>query len=429
MIRRQLLFLAMVAAAAGGILACHREKEGEQVARGEGVRPFPGNPTCPDHSGALVWIHSDSGTITSIPLAGPTTLIPEFNDCQRLIDTKHKYGALAAIWAPTAYLGHLLDSLRDGKAVAAAAIHAWDGDYPALGIKQMWNCLYLLGNPDGTSLHALMGTIGSPADCVGTRDPGQLGATTPLVVDREQIAGLTEGDYPDVGRWDRDKDKGEPTDYIGLKCGDGWCEFHAKGNGSFASSARYSLPSATAPGRRKVFEVKGWYDEQYLDLGSSTAKIPTSSVGTIVPDPGLDTLRMQNFAGMWMPAGVVSLSVSVPKYQSVYGLKPGKLPHGDNGDNLTAVSLCWAGRTDAATCPALPAGLPASCTWDPTADVGNKWYSRSQVSGSSPVYKCVIRHDHSSLGIHIPGTARWNWQEDDVTQWYRCDNGCCAIKP
>ncbi len=429
MIRTQLLSLAMAVTVAGGILACNPDQNRGRVAAGNDVRPFPGKPTCPDHSGALVWVHSDSGTITSIPLAGPTTLIPEFNDCQRLIDTKHSYGTLAAIWAPTAYLGHLLDSLQRGRAVAAAAIHAWDGDYAALGIHQKWNCLYLLGNPDGTSLHAEMGTIGDPADCVGTLDPAQLGATTPLFVDREQIAGMSEGDYPDVGRWDRDQDKGAPTDYIGLKCGAGWCEFHEKKNTSFASSAHYTLPSATATGRRKVFEVKGWYDEQYLDLGSSPTKTPTNSVGTIVPDPELGNLRVADFEGRWTPVGVVSMTIAVTKYQATYGLQPGKMPHGDNGDRLTAVSLCWAGHNDAANCPDLPAALPASCKWDPTADIGNKWYARSQGSSGSPVFKCVIRHDHSSLGFPIPGTARWNWQEDDATQWYRCDQGCCSIKP
>lgn len=407
------------------VLGCHPERDREANNR---IVPFPGGEySCPDHSGVLAWSAGDSAKITSIPIAGPTTLIPEFNDCQRLIDSSHHYGVLAAIWAPTAYQGHLMDSLAGGKAVAAAVIHAWDNEYVPLGIRQKWNCLYLMGDPEGTSLSARMLSTGGAADCIGTRSVASLDRGTALMVRRVAMAGPNDKDYPDVARWDRDQDPGAPYDYIGMKCGAAWCEIYAPRTTAFLPSRNYSLAVSATPGMQRVYQVKGWYDEQYLDVGSGTGKQALEVTGTIFPDPALDTLTMADFRGRWVPAGVVVLSGPAPKYQTTYGLEPGKAPLGDNGDGLNAVSLCWNGETDTAVCAGLPSTLPASCKWDASTDVGNKWYSRSQSPGRSPVYKCVERHDHS--GIEVPGTARWNWQEADATQWYRCDKGCCSIKP
>jgi hypothetical protein len=274
-----------------------------------------------------------------------------------------------------------------------------------------------------------MKPVADAGACIGTLESASLSSAKLLSVDRRVVTGLADDDYPDVARWDRDRDRARPYDYIGMKCGAAWCEIHADRKEFFIASDRYSLPPGSVPGKRRVFEAKGWYDEQYLDIGSGAAKSPLSVLGTIFPVPALDTLTVKAFGGTWVPAGIIVMSSPAAKYKATFGLNVGDPPRKSEGSDFTRVDLCWSWMDDSKTCHGVSHKLETSCNWDPVNDVGNKWYSRTTGPGRDTVFKCVIRHDHSSLGIHIPGTARWNWQEDDVTQWYRCDNGCCAIKP
>jgi hypothetical protein len=388
---------------------------------------FPGVVACPNHGRFQVWVGADSGTITDVPLAGGTTLIPEFHDCQRLIDTTHRYGPLAAIWVPPQYLGTIIDSLhvRQPVAIAAAVIHAWDGSYEPLGIRQKWNCLYLVGGGAG-GLSARMVATGGPEECSGSTDPDRLQDPVTLAVERRQFAGLGDDDYPSVGRWDRDQDRAQPYDYIGFRCNDGWCEVHRPKESEFLPSEAYFLDPAETPLNRRVYEVKGWYDEQYLDVGSGSAKHPLSVLGTMVPDSALDTRTVDDFRGQWVPVGVTALSASSSVYRTKLGLEAGHLPRGGQGSSLTPVAICWeAGQ---AACENLPDAVRTDCQATPSTDPGRWWFARVGDPGRKPVYKCVDRREHLNVG-HIPGTARWSWREDDATQWWRCSEGCCTLRP
>ncbi|MDH4131613.1 MAG: hypothetical protein OEV95_07375 [Gemmatimonadota bacterium] len=358
-------------------------------------------------------------------LAGETTLIPEFHDCQRLIDNDHSFGPLVGIWVPN-YLGKVEDLLPDVEtAIPVAVIHAWDGPYPPLHIEQMWNCLYLMRDPAnrGEFLAEIV-KVEKESACAGSTRSASLRGH-PLNVTRLQYEGLTLADYPSVGRWDRDRR--QPKHFIGLQCGAAWCEIS---RGNHGSSRRYSLRSTEPSKKRRVFEVKGWYDEQYLAVKGAPGKLePLPFLGTIVPDAGLNDRRAAEFEGEWIPAGVVSLEETSVTYQDKLGLFPGALPNGNSGSDLTHVSLCW--EHGGKKCLFLPASKRPDCQWDPVNDKDRMWYSRSQQPGpiTNYSYKCVDRHDHSGLGIEIPGTARWAWREDDETQWWRCDKGCCSVRP
>lgn len=422
-------WMALVAALAFGPWGCDR-RAGDTVSGGKGEGPaevavFPGRAACPNHDPFQAWRGDDSATISQVTLAGAATLIPEFHDCQRLIDENHEFGPLVGVWVPE-YLPTVEDSLPDeATAIPVAVIHAWDGPYPQLGIGQMWNCLYLIRRPgSGGQFAARMVPVGKESDCAGRRPVRSLDGT-PLNVTRLEYPELTLADYPPVGRWDRDRHA--PKHFIGLQCGAAWCEVS---NGKHGSSRRYALPQGRPPKSRRVFEVKGWYDEQFLAVPGTTSKLePLGFLGTIVPDAELQDRRADDFEGVWVPAGVVSMEEQSTHYWDKLGLSPGSLPSMNDGANLTHVSLCWE-RGDK-LCRFQPATEKPACAWDPVQDAERMWYARSQEPG--PVaryrYKCVTRHDHSSFGRPIPGTARWSWLEDDETQWWRCEQGCCTVKP
>ena len=65
---------------------------------------------CPDHDVKLPPVASGDTAVSIVPLAGETTPIAEFHDCQRLISLSdpNKYGALVGIW-----VSDVLDRLPD----------------------------------------------------------------------------------------------------------------------------------------------------------------------------------------------------------------------------------------------------------------------------------------------------------------------------
>jgi len=196
------------------------------------------------------------------------------------------------------------------------------------------------------------------------------------------------------------------------------------------SSEGYSHPSGGSSVQHRVVEMKGWYDEQPLAHFVGTSLKPLPFLGTIMPDPALDRLVKDNFKGGWIHAGSATLGAPFTYYETKLGLVAGKPPHGDAGWNLTETALCWKGLNDAAICKGVPATVEASCNWDPITDVGNKWYAQITSPDGTVKHVCVERHDHSAVvTTPIPGTARWMWLDRDETQWYRCDQGCCTLKP
>lgn len=423
--RPYIVLPVMAAALALGAWGCDKEVKDE--VRGPGTGPgkvvqFPGRAECPDHGSFIAWRGDTSSAFSQVALAGAATLIPEFHDCQRLIDTDHQFGPLVGIWVPE-YLPTVLDSLPDLEtAIPVAIVHAWDDVYQHLDIAQKWNCLYLLRKPgaDG-EFRAKMIHVNEESDCAGKRPASELHAPY-LEVTRVPISGLSLDDYPAAGRWDRDRHA--PKHFIGLSCGAAWCEIS---RGAHGSSRRYSLNLGAAPKKRRVLEVKGWYDEQYLAVPTDPPGgwQPLQFLGTIVPDANLQDRQLSDFEGVWVPAGTVTLEEESDTYRTKLHISPGSLPSGyDAGANLTKVSLCQ--ETSARTCRFQPATDKPAC-----GGGADQWYARTEEPGSVTKYhyKCVTRHDHSGFGRPIPGTARWSWKEDDETQWWRCAQGCCTVKP
>ena len=257
------------------------------------------------------------------------------------------------------------------------------------------------------------------------KDPGVVGGTPLEVRPAPMSRGLTAADVPEVARWDWDFERHEQ--YIGIRCGNQWCEVGRTGlvrsrsafdvGVTFTSAAAQSLvpPSpgiansrGTDKERLRVVAVKGWYDEQRLDtLGANGWPQLTDIVGTVIPHPALD--RAVFTPGDWTPVAFVKVSADYP----------GKVPleHGMN-----RVFLCKdvggnCGITAASPCPVDPMG---------TAPGQTRWWMRIVSETNDTTVHCVKRRTHGGMAIPA-AAARWNWNEKDAKTWVACEGGCCTV--
>jgi hypothetical protein len=396
----------------------------------------------------LIYVVTDStqgiyDTVTSadLPLIQRIANLPEYHDCQRFVvrgpaasaatSAEFSYGPLVAIWAADSLGGRFGDLAKRGpsQAVPVAMIHDYDRDlaYAPLGILPGFNCLYLWhdgGTPRKWS--ASITALGSRTDpCKQATEPGAVGGTPLEVRPAPLPRGLRAADIPEVARWDWDAERHEQ--YIGIRCGDQWCEVgraglvHSRsafeGGLSFTNAAANSLiPTSpdiangqgTDQERLRVVSVKGWYDEQRLDTLDANGK-PwlTEILGTVIPHPALE--RATFTPGDWTPVAFVQVSADYP----------GKVPlkHGMN-----RVFLCKdvggnCGITAASPCPP-----------DPTSPAAAQetWWMRIVSESNDTTVHCVKRRTHGGMAIPA-AAARWNWNEKDAKTWVACEGGCCTV--
>ena len=442
--------------------------------------PGPARPQialeCPDHDFTTHPSLPHGPGSDTVPLAGPITNIPEFHDCQRFLDSKgNRYLALVGIWV-SAKLDSLGDRLEresyrinwpipGGGAVnpdnpfdprnwrrsppgsrpygvAFAEIFSYDAPYSPLGIRRGWNCLYLYRTQDANQYGAVLTPVDSGRACLHDLTPENAEAlveqVTPLFVRRTD--GLRDADYPAVGRWEWDARYGRQ--YIGIKCGSGWCEI--AGDERFASSPEYApdaaaLSAAATPaasaGLTRVYSVKGWYDEQQLGVTPAAATgsliVPASFRGIVVPDPGLDSIDdVEAFRDRFVTVAHAALDKGG---EAVYGGKfnfhDAVMPPVGAIAALTEVALCTGTRRSC-----LPRGSELKCGNGSSADKAladsTQWFFRVKGPDGRTEYRCGERHGHEGLaamGIRIPGTARWRWLAKDDKLWVKCAQGCCTV--
>jgi len=383
----------------------------------------------------------DTVTSADLPLIQRIANLPEYHDCQRFVvrgpaagATSHaefSFGPLVAIWAADTLGGRFEVSADPGRsrALPVAVIYNYDRDvaYRPLGIMPGFNCLYLWhdgGTPKSWS--ATMVSLGpNTSSCREPADSGAIGGTLLEVRPSLNLRGLLAADIPEVARWDWDAERHEQ--YIGIRCGDQWCEVGRTGlvrsrsafevGVKFTSGAALSLvpPSpgiansqGTVPERLRVVAVKGWYDEQRLDtLDANGRPQLTDILGTVIPHPALD--RATFTPGDWTPVAFVQVSADYP----------GKVPlkHGMN-----RVFLCKdvggnCGITAASPCPPDPTSTAAGQT---------TWWMRMVSETNDTTVHCVKRRTHGGRAIPA-AAARWNWNEKDAKTWVACEGGCCTV--
>jgi hypothetical protein len=412
----------------------------------------------------------DGAADSIVPVAAVTTNIPEFHDCQRLLSERipELYGPLAGVWV-SYRLDSLLDSLprrnlgsikpatsggtiagvqppgvrpwtiipgKPRTALMVAQIYLWDGDYPVLGLKRGWNCLYFLPDTTLSGLSALMVSTLVASACPdfaslnSIRPTEKFTGVTPLYVATTGPTGLRRGAFPPVGRWDWDAKLRHQ--YIGVGCKRAWCE--VTGDKAYASSRAYPLTSGTEPERRRrVFEVKGWYDEQRLALhNTNMGDSPAAFHGVAIPDTTLDAIDdTSGFEGKWISAAWATVGlpreVVDPKYETTFNFRPGDLADPTRPKRLSHVFMCQ-GRVEQCFPKDSGATPPANCKDHPG------WWARIDSpdipgrTNAATTYACVGRVDHREVHApHIPGTARWFWLKNDEKLWMRCAEGCCTL--
>lgn len=391
---------------------------------------------CPNHDEAIrVPADRDSGfrEIHNLPVPGRLTHVAEYHDCQRLVTGSAGYGPLVGIWV-SQDLGRLFGTAAQAvrgpdsagtvppapapnlRGQVVAQLLDWAEPYPALKIEHGFNCLYLWPkNPAHTAWGAKMvgqATENCPPSYPTAPDGREL-RVTPVALS----AGLDSGDVPPVARWDWDPE--HKVQYIGIGCGDRWCEVSAD---QFVASRRFGVndgptqkpvpshPAVKPVGKHKrVWMIKGWYDEQYIAVAAATKDglTPGGVLATIFPHGELDELNeTSDFQVGWIPAATVRLSADVPGYE--------RKRHFTEGEN--SIDLCENGNGNCRDANGKTlSGCPAS--------QGGTWFARVTPGRGKTHYVCVTRRKHDD----VIATARWRWENSDEKVWIRCANGCCTL--
>ena len=345
--------------------------------------------------------------------------IPEFHDCQRFVkvgSTKRDtfYLDLFAIYAADSLEHHFTESKPHGFKIAATIYSYSVPDdqlpetvYTPLGLEPGYSCLYL-ARTDTQWLARVRPHLNSA--CPLTTDSrGHDLKVIPLTLPE----GFTPRDIPPVARWDWDATNSEQ--YIGIRCGEKWCEIGA--DHLVPSAAALPVPPEfTSQQDRKVFQIKGWYDQQLLairDPGSPVGLRPSSTMGTVVPNPQLYRKRKADYR---KGVEVAFFYVTSDEYQNKLNLKLSPLG-GPKRNSLVVQSNLWADVMELLG--------KDSVFWN-----GN-FVATTTVKAKAKVIK---RNSHAYMTTpgtgpkikpDIPRTARWRWEKEDETVWTECLQFCC----
>jgi hypothetical protein len=177
--------------------------------------------------------------------------------------------------------------------------------------------------------------------------------------------------------------------YIGVRCGNGWCEMGV----DFEGTNDPFLNSDSVP---------GWYDEQILSYAQSPDDLrPSRLFGRIAPVPGLERLPPEYFQS-------------------------------DDGNVVATITLeDIGGATDAMWAAYRKKFRMSGMSNERLSNelrLKNEGPSESpspEFSGGvgDPLWKSAIYNEHI---VHAAtGAVRWAWSEQDEDGWTPCEAGCC----
>jgi len=328
------------------------------------------------------YVSTTSDTVVIIAHVGLATNIPEFHDCQRMINQNgDQFSSLIGIYAtqerepiPNPLMAYLV-----------AVILNYDSLYAPLGIEHGANCLYL---QMGITASAWVVPNGQNLTCQFSRLAATLGPTS-LQVKRSAL--YNPQNYPRVARWDWDAPRNEQ--YMGIECG-GWCEI---GRPGFQSSPLPTLPGhMLGAGNERVYKIKAWFDAQRLAIRQpgTNKLVPGPAMGYLFPSVALDAVSSLSQFNSHFKVAVGFLSSNDPTYFKKYLLT----------DTVgTQISLA-----------------------DMTAAAGRGYFDRGP--GIMPD-RSVHRYEHPTGSPRVRGVARWHWNDDDEKTWVACVQGCCQVDP
>lgn len=352
-------------------------------------------------------------------VVGALADIPELHDCQRLVVPDSASGALvydsiAAVFAVPRGATYTDDSLATPRALALIYF-PYGGTYERLHLETPMSCLWV--QRMNTGLAAWIRPVATAEDCLLV-SKGESDRSRALEVRTHTIT--TRGSRPEpppynVARWDWDERT--RTQFIGIRCGNAWCEVGVRNFGD--SPSHVDANTETAP-QFSGLRIKGHYDEQHLAEFAGGRLQVGGNRGTIYPTPQLAAFAATRPPpGVWTRVAEINMSPDVGSYDAMLNLigNPRPVTAGDRA----VLSLCL--------------GDPKSCApnrrsafrSDACKATGNgRWYARIERPGRPAQYFCVMHRGHTKAD-NIPAVVRWRWREDDETIWVRCHEGCCEV--
>jgi len=346
------------------------------------------------------------------------------------------------------------DSLSDtAKVFAAVEVLNYSRafQYSALGIGPYFNCLYIYGT--AKQLRARMRYVGAEEkQCADTFPPTQVPGKELAVTVTQAGYFNQSADYPPVARWDWDDEHG--IQYIGVRCGDAWCEVGPKADPtSSATVFTPSPPYVPAPvsatsgqsgvnvgsAEDRVRAIKGWYDQQYLAIQVGNVATPTHLRGTVFPDPNLAKLTKPELIDKkWRTVSHIALeqqlpgpamsndyNASIDYYKKKFNLDP--VAAGSPLAAMNHVLMCSGTITGCKVRWPATESMKRSCGNGALAhakETPRLWLMITSTV-SDTMFRCATPYIHG--GVDIPATARWRWLAGDETSWRKCPSGCCEM--
>jgi hypothetical protein len=360
-------------------------------------------PECPDHEFHPRGVKGEQLPPVMIDLVDAATNIPEFNDCQALV-AGHTYGPVVAIFAqqtawpkvPAPDRWYLVAVIYNfGTSTDPSA------SYRPLLIKPGYSCLYLPLANSGT-IAAYLQYNEQDLSCQPSIAKPKSSNLAASIRDK-----LVQTDaVPHAARWDWDQV--DSVQYMGVACGNQWCEVGRRGFHSAADPSTDWVSSVPGLEASAAHRIRGYFDEQELAVpnpggDSLTRPLLLSGVRATffaAPDSGTSTAgrfdRLQY-------VGTMMVTAEHPKYQARFGLVPGEPTH-----------IYLKRKLD-------QTGRPLRLNPDRTEQ-----YEAIFVTGRNRIVFQIKRRAHDKMDI--PPIVRWRWIWTDETTWIRCLEGCCSTQ-
>jgi hypothetical protein len=376
-------------------------------------------PECPHDPRELIDKHAEP---PGQPWPGPGDIIdiPEFHDCQRFIQGDPRTGTAKYLDLYAIYASHDLAEFQQSNTFArlAATIYSYakDSIYRPLHIEPGYNCLYLKGSQTGWTAFVVPHRNSQCALRLGTdpQNKHDLSVVAPALDAKKYKA----DDIPPVARWDWDLQANEQ--YIGIRCGELWCNIGRK-EGFTLTPALIPPPEANTPLKSRVYEIKGWYDQQFLAEPGPNGPKPTGIMGTVVPSPFLDSYPG---TGTWDAYHVVAHVYVTGDYPKLH------LKTISTNAPLALANKIIIKRSAMARAYDRLSRLVSAFNDDPRTWDGKLERSHVVLQDGDRVPAKVIRRGpwayfNNRARIEVPGTARWRWSDEDEKVWTECEQFCC----
>lgn len=298
------------------------------------------------------------------------------HDCQRLV-IDGQFGPLVALLIATARV----ERLSFGSGTVVADIINYDDPYRPLNIPPTISCLWLAESAAAQS--GLIAAVRRPdtGDCASADFAGPPADNLLLLVRKHQYGG---SEYPSTGRWMWDPDAGQH--FIGLRCGQAWCEIGPLG---FTTTTSFTTRDS----------IPGWYDEQHLAYPGEGGLIPSRVLGRIEPGPDLPDFDRDfpDDATLEGHVATITLAGMDMPVREAYWEKLALNPRVD----VHPIRMRHA----------------KEFSWLPPF---SKFAFRAKAPGGA--WTRLERSDHTHAGA---GAVRWAWSDEDEGAWAPCDAGCC----